>query len=206
MIIKKYRLFEQKLEIREEMSTLLDMAIDTEELELVEFFVSKGARSTDETMEKASHDDVIFKYLLNNKYKLELSENRLKDVNVQKVLIDNNRHKYVIDKIGYFNRELKDYEKYKESIDNFFKVDGPSLTALKWSKDDKGLFLYFLKEGGKFQELDDSILRLAEVQKALIDFGKDQFVSDMGFNSELRSDPDYKKWLDMDDDIGKFNL
>lgn len=206
MIIRKYKLFEQKLETTEELSKLLDMAIDTDELELVEFFVGKGARSTDDTMERASWDNDIFKYLLSNNYKLNLSANRLNDTGVQKTLIDFNKHKYIIENLGYFNVQLKKDKEYKESIDNFFKKEGPSYKAFEWAKDDKDLFLYFLKEGGDYESLDKSILREPEVQKALIDFGKDLFVRDIGFNPELRNDPKYKKWLEMGEEFDKYNM
>jgi len=206
MVITKYKLFEQKLETTEELSKLLDMAINTDELELVEFFVSKGARSTDETMENASWNDEIFKYLLENKYKLNLSERRLNDIGVQKLLIDHNKHDYILENLGYFNAELRKYEKYKESVDNFFKEKGPSDKAFEWAKYDKELFLYFLEKDGDYESLDKSTLKKLEVQKALIDFGKDLFVRDIGFNDELRNDPKYKKWLDMGEEFDKYNM
>jgi len=206
MIIRKYKLFEEKLQTTEELGKLLDLAIETDELEFVEFFVNKGARSTDETMEKASWEEEIFRYLLEHKYKLNLTEQRLNDDTVQKILIDFGKHKYILENLGYFNIKLKRDEKYKNSVDNFYKSQGPSYKALEWAKDDKELFLHFLKEGGDYKELDKSILKEVEVQKALIDFGKYLFVSDIGFNSELADDPKYKKWLDMGDEFDKFNL
>lgn len=206
MVIKKYKLFEEKLQTTEELSKLLDLAIETDELELVEFFVNKGARSTDDTMEKASWDEDIFRYLMEHKYKLNLSERRLNDDNVQMMLIDFNKHKYILENLGYFNIRLKREEKYKISVNNFYKEQGPSYKALEWAKDDKELFLHFLKEGGDYKELDKDILREPEVQKALIDFGEDLFVRDIGFNPGLGNDPKYKKWLDMGDEFDKFNL
>jgi len=206
-MIRKYKLFEQNLEVNEELSNLLDMAIETDELELVKFFVNKGARSTNNTLEIASWTEDIFRYLLDNKYKLKLSTSRLNELDVQKTLIDYNKHKYILENLGYFSRRLKNDEKYKESVDNFFKEQvRPSFKALEWSKDDKILFKYFLSKDAKYEELTKEILREPEVQKALIDFGKDKFVRDIGFNSELRNDPNYKKWLDMDEEIDKFNL
>ena len=71
MVIKNYKIFEDKLQIQEEMSTLLELAIDTQELDLVKFFVEKGARSGDNTMESASYNNEIFKYLL-EKYEYEI--------------------------------------------------------------------------------------------------------------------------------------
>lgn len=206
MVITKYKLFEQKLEVNEELSKLLDMAIDTEELELVEFFVSKGARSSDNTMENASWIYGIFRYLLSNNYKINLSNRRLADTSVQKILIDFNKHDYILEKLGYFNIELRDYEKYKESVDNFFKEKGPSDEAFEWAKYDKDLFLYFLEKGGDYESLNKNTLKKLEVQKALIDFGKDLFVRDIGFNEELRNDPKYKKWVEMGEEFDKYNM
>ncbi len=213
MIIRKYKLFEEKLQTQEELSELLDMAIDTEELELVEFFVRKGSRSTDNTMEKASWTKDIFKHLLDNKYKLNISERRLQDSDVQKILIDYNKHKYIFEELGYFNRELKKDEKYKNSVDNFYKehektdTDGTDYQhAFEWAKDDKELFKYFTTKGD-FKSLSNSILREPEAQKALIDLGYDQFIYDgVGFNQELKEDPKYSKWLDMEEEFDKFNL
>jgi len=206
MVIRKYKLFEQKLEVNEELSKLLDMAIGTDELEFVKFFVNKGARSTDDTLESASWDQDIFKYLLDNNYKLNLSDQRLLDNGVQKTLIDYNKHKYILETLGHFNKQLKNEEKYKKSVDNFFKKEGSSSKAFEWAKDDKELFLYFLKEGGDYKELSKEILREPEAQKALIDFGKDLFVRDIGFSSRLAYDPKYKKWVEMGEEFDKYNM
>jgi len=213
MVITKYKLFEQKLETTEELSKLLDMAIATDDLELVKFFVSKGARSTDDTLENASYDEDIFKYLLDNNYKLKLSVSRLNDTGVQKTLIDYNKYNYILENLGYFNKQLKSDKKYKESVDNFFKNPGKSKESLlfyqhafEWAKDDKELFLYFLEEGGDYKSLKREILKEPEAQKALIDFGKDLFVKDVGFSPELRDDPKYKKWLEMGEEFDKYNM
>jgi hypothetical protein len=205
MVIRKYKLFEQNLEVNDELSKLLDMAIDTDELDIVKFFVSKGARSTDETSEKASYSDDIFRYLLENKYKIDLSTDRLKELDVQIALIDYNKHQTIVDSV-YFNDSLKYDVKYNKLVDDYFKAQGPSEDAFRWAKDNKELFTYFLSKGGNFKDLPDNLLRRLEVQKALIDFGEDLFVKDVGFNPKLREDPKYKHWLDMTDDIGKFNM
>ena len=206
MIIKKYKLFENKLELDEEKSKLLDLAIETGDLDLVKFFVKKKFRSSDETMDNATYHDDIFTYLLDHNYKLNIEQRRLNDDQVQMKLIDFGKLNYIFEKLGHFNIRLKSSSKYKKLIDEFFKKN-PSIKAFEWSKDDKELCLYILNKGINYKDLPKEILRELEVQKALIDFGEEQFIHEsVGFNWELKNNPKYKNVVDMEEQSDKFNI
>ena len=124
MIIKEYKIFENKLDIEEKKTNLLELAIDTEELELVKFFVDKGAKS-EYSLEKSCYDDDIFRYLLSKKEDInQLKGNirALRDSSVQKALIDYGHENFVRDNVG-FNKSLKDDPKYRDIVEMEEEVD-----------------------------------------------------------------------------------
>lgn len=117
MIIKKYKLFENKIELDEERSKLLEMAIDTGDLDLVKFFVNKGFKS-ENVLSVSIDDEKIFRYFLSKGVDIEEIKNNpyLKKTNIQKSLIDYGYEQFVYDQVG-FNSELKNDPKYKNLVD-----------------------------------------------------------------------------------------
>lgn len=128
MIIKKYKLFENKIGLESDQEKLLDLAVDTGELDLVKFFVDKNfnIKNDHEILLSAAknQDYEIFRYLLSKGADInELKKSYiLKDTNIQKSLIDNGYEQFVHDTSG-FNKELKNDPKYRDYVDKEENLD-----------------------------------------------------------------------------------
>lgn len=118
--------YDDKLEDVKE--TLLVKAIDTEDLDIVKFFVEKDYDiNTNEVLFSATFNDEIFRYFLQKGAKVEnlIDDHymkRLHDKNVQKALIDYGHETFVHDVPG-FNNDLRNDPKYADVIDRFERTD-----------------------------------------------------------------------------------
>lgn len=113
------KLFEKYSNLKEVKDMLILRAVNTEKLKLVKFFVEKGYDiNADEVLEASSYNEDIFKYLLKKGADVEnnISNNRLRETKVQKILIDFGHELFVYDRVK-FNNELRNDPKYKEIID-----------------------------------------------------------------------------------------
>ena len=130
MIIKLYEKFITEAAASDDIDEVKDIilikAIDTEIVEIVEFFVNKGYNiNGEQVLFTASFDDNMFRYFLENgadvKKLLEddvYFDKRIKDVNVQKALIDFGHEQLIYDGPG-FNDKLKNDPKYADIIERF---------------------------------------------------------------------------------------
>jgi len=102
------KLFEKYNNIAEIKNMLFLKAIDTDNIEVIDFFVKKGYKANDdEIFEKALYNIEVLKYFLTQgvkpfypNYDSRL-RNQLKEENVQKVLIDFNYAQFINDTIGF---------------------------------------------------------------------------------------------------------
>lgn len=112
------KLFEKYTELKDIKDMLILRAAYAENLDLVKFFVERGYNiNADKLLDAATWESDIFKYLLEKGSDIEkIGNDRLRDINVQKILIDHEHVLFVYDRVG-FNRQLENDPKYKEIID-----------------------------------------------------------------------------------------
>ena len=96
------KLFEKFSSVEDVKETIFLKVVDTEDIDLIKFFLKKGYDiNTDNALYKASWDDNVFRFFLENKADVTLlDENRLKDLHVQKALIDFGHDSYVFEEVG----------------------------------------------------------------------------------------------------------
>ncbi len=200
MIIRKYRLFEEKIELQTEFQDLFIMAINTDDIDLVKFFIDKNAKIDDGAVETALDYDDVLEYFftmkmtpkqLNGNYKV------LRSARVQKYMIDNGYIQSIYDEVK-FNDILNDDDKYKRIIHDFYmtyyKENDVTDDALNWAIDDNVLLRFLLSKNPDINFYYDKTLKRVGMQKALIDYGYIQTMYDKAkFNPDLSNNKKYKK-------------
>ena len=114
------KLFEKFSDINEVKEIIFLYAVETYETEIIDFFIKKGYDiNTDEALYKASYDSDTFKYMLENGADIEkLSKYRIRDLDVQKTLIDYGHEYYIYKNIG-FHPSLQHDSKYADVVQRF---------------------------------------------------------------------------------------
>lgn len=105
---------------------------------------------------------------------------------------------------------VKAIDTYDLKVIEFFIKRGYNINsedALRSASFDDKTFRYFLEKGADINKIqDDRRLEDLEVQKALIDFGHEVFVHDIGFHRALKGDDKYSEVVDRFENINKYNL
>lgn len=123
------KLFEKFTNIKEVKDSIFLRAVETDELDIVKFFVKKGYDiNAEDVLYKATNDDDVFRFLLKNGANVKVlnsdydSTRTLKeDVDVQKALIDFGHEVFIYDTVG-FNEKLKEDPKYADIVSRFENV------------------------------------------------------------------------------------
>jgi len=116
------KIFEKYNDIKEVKNLIFLKAIENGDIEMVNFFIKKGADLNGEgILFEASFNDDIFRYLLKKGASVEEAINsefkdRMRELSVQKILIDFG-HEVLIEQTVGLNRRLKDDPKYADLID-----------------------------------------------------------------------------------------
>ena len=120
MIIK---LYEKYLNIKEVKAEIFIKAIDTNDKEIIEFFIKKGYDINGKgVLFASSFDEDIFRYFLEKGIKVENNDHdfdrRLTYLEIQKALIDYGYEVFINDTVG-FNNSLKNDPKYADVVQRF---------------------------------------------------------------------------------------
>lgn len=123
------KLFEKFSDIKKVKDAILVKAIETEDLNLVKFFIKKGYDiNADDAIYQATYNDDILKYFLENNAKVEVlndnwkSQTQLSDADVQKILIDFGYDNFINQTVG-FNNKIKEFgQKYVDIIENYENI------------------------------------------------------------------------------------
>lgn len=120
MIIKLFEKYSK--ELKEVKNLIIERAADTE-VEIVDFFVKRGYDiNCEEAIYNSTFDDNILRYFLKNDADFENHpldyqfKSRLKELIVQKALIDFDKELFIFNTVG-FNPKLKEDPKYSEIIE-----------------------------------------------------------------------------------------
>jgi len=128
MLIK---LYEKYIDIKDIKETLILKAIETDNVNMIDFFVKKGYDiNFEEAILLSTFNNKIFRYFLKNKIKIDESiidyefKNRLRDVEVQKALIDFGHEQIIKDTVGFdFSLKNDPNSKYADVIRRYEDVD-----------------------------------------------------------------------------------
>jgi len=122
------KLFEKYLNIKQVKEDIFIKAIDTDNKEVIEFFIKKGYDINGSgVLFAASFNEDIFKYFLEQKIDIENHidydfEKRMCDTNIQKILIDFGYENLIYKTVG-FNNNLRNEPKYADTIKRFEDVE-----------------------------------------------------------------------------------
>jgi len=126
MIIKLYENFTDIVEMKD---IIFLKAVETYNIEIIEFFIKKGYNVDDYDSFIASCDDIdTFKFFLKkgidvNEYKTDHKfQRKLYDADIQRALIDFGYENIIEDTVG-FNDRLKADPKYADIIQKFRDVE-----------------------------------------------------------------------------------
>lgn len=126
MIIKLYEKFTDLKEVKD---TIFMRALETNDVDIVDFFVKRNYDMEGEyAFLTACHNDAVFRYFLAKGVDPLNYENddqfrrRMRDLEVQKALIDFDYEVFIYDTVG-FNSALKQDPKYADVV-NRFEVTG----------------------------------------------------------------------------------
>jgi hypothetical protein len=121
------KLFEKYRDLDDVKGIIFHYAVKTLDLDTVEFFVNKGYdinSDTEKIFYEGSYDKYLLKYLLDKGLKIEDMQieynvkERLKNIVVQKVLIDCGYELFIYQTVG-FNHSIKNDPKYADIVDRF---------------------------------------------------------------------------------------
>lgn len=113
------KLFEDFSNVEDVKETLFNYAVETYNTDLVDFFLNRGYDiDTDDSLQLAMKNDKMFRHMLKKGADVELLyiDSRLRDINIQKALIDYD-HAMFIHKNIEFNSRLSDDPKYANVIE-----------------------------------------------------------------------------------------
>lgn len=112
------KLFEDFSNIEDVKETLFNYAVETYNTDLVDFFLNRGYDiDTDDSLQLAMRNEKMFRHMLKNGADVDLLyiDSRLRDIDIQKALIDYNHTMFIHKNIG-FNSRLSDDPKYANTI------------------------------------------------------------------------------------------
>jgi hypothetical protein len=122
------KLFEKFNNIQEVKNEILSRAIDTYDIKIIDMFLKKGYDiNGDGILFLASFNQEIFKYIIKKGANLETAikdydfKNRLKELEVQKALIDLDKEQIIYDTVG-FHWNLKHDPKYVDTVQRYEDV------------------------------------------------------------------------------------
>jgi hypothetical protein len=122
------KLFEKFNNIQEVKNEILSRAIDTYDIKIIDMFLKKGYDiNGDGILFLASFNQEIFKYIIKKGANLETAikdydfKNRLKELEVQKALIDLDKEQIIYDTVG-FHWNLKHDPKYADTVQRYEDV------------------------------------------------------------------------------------
>ena len=114
------KLFENFSSLEDVKETIFNYAVETHKPEIIEFFLDRGYDiDTDDALDNASYDLPTFKFMLDKGADIEfLSEIKMKNLEIQKILIDYGHEYYVHDSVG-FHYLLKNDPEYANVVKRF---------------------------------------------------------------------------------------
>ena len=122
------KLFEKFNNIQEVKNEILSKAINTYDIDVIDMFLEKGYDINGENiLFLATFDQDIFKNFIKRGANLETAiknyyfKNRLKELEVQKLLIDLDKEQIIYDTVG-FHWNLKDDPKYADTVQRYEDV------------------------------------------------------------------------------------
>jgi len=123
------KLFEKFSSIKDVKDAIFVKAVETNELSFIKFFIKKGYDiNADDAIYKATYDEDVLKYFLENKAKVESlkdswqSQTQLSAAYVQKILIDFGYDDFIHRTVG-FNDDIKKYgQKYIDIIEDYENI------------------------------------------------------------------------------------
>jgi len=117
------KLFENFANVKEIKEVIFLKAVDTSDIYLIKFFLKKGYDiNIDDALYKATYDDNTFRFFLKNKADVSvLDNNKLKELHVQKALIDSGYDSLIFDRVGFHNL-LKQDPKYSNIVEDYENI------------------------------------------------------------------------------------
>jgi len=117
------KLYEKYISIKDVKDAILLKAVETGEVEVIDFFIKKGYDiNADGVFIKSLNNESTFRYFLSkgvdpNDYKndWDLRRSMEKYINIQKALIDFDYEELIRDTVGFIP-DLKDDPKYKNAV------------------------------------------------------------------------------------------